>query len=361
MVAIPELDGAIAPTVFGGRSAAATASRDLQPHPERVAALAERVEPAGAPAQDASAPSASSRSCLFNFPPNGGAAGTAAFLGVYASLLNTLRALRREGYDVEVPADEDALRTRILERQRRALSARPAMCCARIPVDDHVRRERHLKEIEAQWGPAPGPPSDRWPLAVRASASEFGNVLVTLQPAFGYEGDPMRLLFERGFAPTHAFSAFYRYLREDFGADAILHFGMHGALEFMPGKQTGMSAACWPERLIGATPNVYLYAANNPAEGALAKRRSAATLVSYLTPSLSPGRPLPRAARSQGLAGALPRAQRRKRIRNAQDLATLIQSQAAALDLARRSPPGTPKRRCASPSSSMQCWSSNTR
>ena len=97
----------------------------------------------------------------------------------------------------------------------------------------------------------------------------------------------MRLLFERSCAPTHAFSAFYRYLREDFRADAVLHFGTHGALEFMPGKQTGLSGECWPERLIGALPNVYLYAANNPSEGALAKRRSAATLVSYLTPSVT--------------------------------------------------------------------------
>ena len=69
----------------------------------------------------------------------------------------------------------------------------------------------------------------------------FGNVFVGVQPAFGYEGDPMRLLFEKGFAPTHAFSAFYRWLREDFGANAVLHFGTHGALEFMPGKQTGLS------------------------------------------------------------------------------------------------------------------------
>ena len=67
----------------------------------------------------------------------------------------------------------------------------------------------------------------------------------------------------------------------------MLHFGTHGALEFMPGKQTGLSAQCWPDRLIGALPNIYLYAANNPSEGALAKRRGAATLVSYLTPSLT--------------------------------------------------------------------------
>ena len=76
-------------------------------------------------------------------------------------------------------------------------------------------------------------------------------VVITVQPGFGYEGDPMRLLFEQGLAPTHAFSAFYRHLREDFGAHAVLHFGTHGALEFMPGKQSGLSGDCWPDRLIG--------------------------------------------------------------------------------------------------------------
>jgi magnesium chelatase subunit H len=112
-------------------------------------------------------------------------------------------------------------------------------------------------------------------------------VFVGVQPAFGWEGDPMRLLFEGNFAPTHAFCAFYRWLKEDFGADAVLHFGTHGALEFMPGKQVGLSGDCWPERLIGALPNVYLYASNNSSEGTLAKRRGAATLVSYLTPPVS--------------------------------------------------------------------------
>ena len=281
---------------------------------------------------------------LFNFPPNGGAAGTAAFLGVYASLLNTLRALRREGYDVEVPRDEDALRERILEGNAARFGA-AGNVCARIPVDDHVRREPHLKEIEAQWGPAPGG-IRRDGRSLLVIGERFGNVLVTLQPAFGYEGDPMRLLFERGFAPTHAFSAFYRYLREDFAADAILHFGMHGALEFMPGKQSGMSAACWPERLIGATPNVYLYAANNPAEGALAKRRSAATLVSYLTPSLSQAGLyrglLDLKASLERFRASEPEAQQERC-----ELATLIQSQAAAIDLAAAEPAWGAERRAA--------------
>jgi magnesium chelatase subunit H len=99
----------------------------------------------------------------------------------------------------------------------------------------------------------------------------------------------MRLLFEKGFAPTHAFSAFYQWLKLSFNANAVLHFGMHGALEFMPGKQTGLNGKDWPDRLIGDLPNIYLYACNNPSEASLAKRRSNATIITHLTPPLTSG------------------------------------------------------------------------
>ncbi len=156
----------------------------------------------------------------------------------------------------------------------------------RVSVDDHVRAEPWLAEIEAQWGPAPGKEwTDGQHLFVLGES--FGNVLVGIQPPMGYEGDPMRMLFEGGLAPTHAFSHFYRWLREDFRADAVLHFGTHGSLEFMPGKQVGLSGQCWPDRLIADLPNVYLYAANNPSEGLIAKRRAASTLISYLTPPVT--------------------------------------------------------------------------
>ena len=334
MVAIPELDGATAPTVFGGRSIQGDVARDLKPHPERIAALADRVEKFVALRKT---PRAERKLAivLFNFPPNGGAAGTAAFLGVYASLFNTLKALKREGYNVEVPASEDALRERLLKGNAARLGqgANVVDCVA---AEDHVRREKHLKQIETQWGPAPGRHQTDG-RSIFVLGKRFGNVLVGFQPALGYEGDPMRLLFERGSAPTHAFSAFYRYLREDFSAHAILHFGMHGALEFMPGKQVGMTSACWPERLIGATPNIYLYAANNPSEGALAKRRSAATLVSYLTPSLA------QAGLYRGLVDLKSSLERYRACepeacRERDELATLIQSQAAAIDLAEAEP-----------------------
>ena len=130
------------------------------------------------------------------------------------------------------------------------------------------------------------PPTNRWSILF-ILGEHFGNVFVCVQPAFGYEGDPMRLLFEHGFAPTHAFCAFYRWIAQEYRADAVLHFGTHGALEFMPGKQAGMSGECWPDRLIGDLPNFYLYASNNPSEGMIAKRRAGAALISYLTPPVA--------------------------------------------------------------------------
>jgi magnesium chelatase subunit H len=300
MVAIPELDGAIAPMVFGGRSDGSgqpcqgcgrrcvgpesLGAPRMQSCPERAEALAARVAKLVTLRKSARA-DRKVAVVLFNFPPNSGAVGSAAYLAVFASLHNTLKSMKAAGYGVDVPASVDALRARLLEGNS-ARFGTDANVHIRIPVEDHIRRERHLAEIEGQWGPAPGKVlSDA--SSVFVLGAQFGNVLVGLQPGFGYEGDPMRLLFERGFAPTHAFSAFYRYLREDFGAHAVLHFGTHGALEFMPGKQVGLTADCWPERLIGDLPNIYLYAANNPSEGALAKRRSGATLISYLTPPIS--------------------------------------------------------------------------
>jgi len=298
MIAIPELDGAIEPTVFGGRSGGAGGhcegcERRCRVHGEGPAmiACAERVEALAARvdklvklrrAKDAERKLAI---VLFNFPPNGGGVGTAAGLAVYESLHNTLKALAAAGYKVDVPDSVAALRARLLEGNASRFGA-DANVHARIPANEHVRRETRLADIERQWGPAPGRQQTDG-RTIHILGAEFGNVFVGVQPAFGYEGDPMRLLFENSFAPTHAFAAFYRYLREDFGADAVLHFGTHGALEFMPGKQTGLTGECWSDYLIGDVPNYYFYAANNPSEAAMAKRRSAATTVSYLSPAIT--------------------------------------------------------------------------
>jgi magnesium chelatase subunit H len=337
MVAIPELDGSTGPMVYGGRSASVAAQdvRNMQTHAERTDMLADRVARLVA-LRKRPRPDRRVAIVLFNFPPNAGNTGTAAYLSVFASLFNTLKAMKAEGYGVELPRDVDDLRERIVNGNAQRFGAH-ANVLARVPADDHVRRERWLKEIERQWGPAPGKQQADG-RSIFVLGERFGNVLVGVQPAFGYEGDPMRLLFEQGFAPTHAFSAFYRFLREDFGADAVLHFGTHGALEFMPGKQVGMSAACWSDRLIGNLPNLYLYASNNPSEGTIAKRRAAATLVSYLTP------PIARAGLYRGLID-LKRSVERWRslppeeVAERANLAELIQAQAAELDLCLPEPP----------------------
>jgi magnesium chelatase subunit H len=340
MVAIPELDGATSPIVFGGRSARGSGGNqhDMSSQEDRTTMLANRIARLVS-LRKRPVPDRKVGIVLFNFPPNGGNIGTAAFLGVFESLFNTLKGLSVAGYQVEMPASVDALRERLLGGNA-AQTGMPANVHARISAADHVRREAHLQQIEAQWGPAPGRALTDGQ-SIMVLGERFGNVFVGIQPGFGYEGDPMRLLFEKGFAPTHAFSAFYRWLREDFGADAVLHFGTHGALEFMPGKQVGLSSSCWPDRLIGDLPNVYLYAANNASEGTIAKRRAAATLVSYLTP------PLAQAGLYRGLVDVKSSIERWRRLTPEDHserlaLGELIQAQAAGLELADAATPWRP-------------------
>ncbi len=349
MVAIPELDGAISPMVFGGRCGRAQSAnpcegcdgvrctRDMISHTERAGALAARVARMVSLRRKARKERRVAV-VLFNFPPNAGATGTAAYLAVFNSLHNTLNALARAGYDVDIPPDADRLRSLVVDGGE--AYGMDGSIAARVSIDDHVRRQPWLGEIEQVWGHAPGRANTDGS-SIFILGHQFGNVFVGLQPAFGYEGDPMRLLFERGFAPTHAFAAFYRWIREDFRADAVLHFGTHGALEFMPGKQAGLSAACWPDRLISDLPNINFYASNNPSEGMIAKRRAAATLISYLTP------PVAHAGLYRGLLDLKSSLDRWRAMEPDTDqdqrhsLAELVQAQAAAVELAAAEPAWT--------------------
>ena len=350
MVAIPELDGATNPMVYGGRSGPAGTkctgchrqctftehnnTNDMFTCVERVDMLAARVDKLIA-LRKAKLNDRKVALVIFNFPPNAGHVGTAAYLGVFESIFETMKRMKKEGYSVELPSSVDELRNALLVGNAADFNTDANVHCF-IPVKDHIQRETWLNEIEKHWGPAPGKQltagSNLFILG-----KQFGNVLVTVQPSFGHEGDPMRLLFEKGATPTHAFSAYYRYLREDFGAHVALHFGTHGALEFMPGKQTGLSGSCWPDRLIRDLPNLYLYASNNPSEGVIAKRRSGATLISYLTP------PIGQAGLYKGLADlkasidryrSLPMdKQNQANIKERSELSALIFDQAQAIDI----------------------------
>jgi magnesium chelatase subunit H len=279
-VAVPELDGATDPIVIGGPTAGQDAFVALEAQVRHAALrIARRVKLRRTPPAERKV-----GVVLFNFPPNLGNIGTAAYLDVFESLFHLMQGLKAEGYDVDLPADADTLRKALVEGNTLQYGTNGNLH-ARFPVADYMRLFPEYRDIEPFWGKAPGELlNDGRHFFILGR--QFGKLFVGLQPSFGYERDPMRLLMAKDAAPHHGFAAFYTWLEQVFGADALIHFGTHGALEFMPGKQAGLSEVCWPQRLIGSLPNVYYYSVNNPSEGTIAKRRGLATLVSYMVPPL---------------------------------------------------------------------------
>ena len=121
------------------------------------------------------------------------------------------------------------------------------------------------------------------------SGMQVGNVWIAVQPLLGVEGDPMRLLFQRDLTPHPQYCACYEFMtlaEEDggIGSQSVIHLGMHGTVEWLPGQPLGNDRQSWSDELLGGIPNIYVYAANNPSESILAKRRGYGTLVSYNVP-----------------------------------------------------------------------------
>jgi len=279
-VAIPEIDGATEPFVFGGLPARGVEPAALD---DRCARIARRLKRWNS-LQTANRDELRIALLVYCFPPNKGNIGTAADLDVFASVFDILRQLKKDGYRVDVPESGEALRDLLLGGNSADFDT-TANIAYRMNVEEYRELCPFVDEIEAEWGPAPG--------AINCREGELliqgvtlGNVFIGVQPTFGFEDDPMRLLMAKGGSPHHGFAAFYSFLERVFKADAAVHVGTHGALEFMPGKQVGLSGECWPDRLIGELPNIYIYSVNNPSEGTIAKRRSYAELISYLTPPI---------------------------------------------------------------------------
>ncbi len=279
-IAIPEIDGATEPFVYGGIPSTGKEPVALEDRCRRYARRLRRWNRL----QTSSRAGLKLALVLFCFPPNKGNIGTAADLDVFPSVWFLLERLVEDGYNVELPSDADELRGRLLGGNSEDLGV-AANVNYRMNVDEYRRLNPYIGEVEREWGTAPG--------GINSFAGELliqglslGNVFIGVQPTFGYEGDPMRLMMARGGAPHHGFMAFYTYLTKVLNVDGVIHVGTHGALEFMPGKQIGLSGDCWPDRLIDELPNFYIYSVNNPSEGSIAKRRSYAELISYLTPPI---------------------------------------------------------------------------
>jgi magnesium chelatase subunit H len=279
-IAIPEIDGATEPYVFGGIPERGVEPAPLEDRCQRIARRLQRWNRL----QTAARAELKIALVIYCFPPNKGNIGTAADLDVFASVFDTLQQLRSDGYEVELPNSADDLRSLLLNGNSGEFGS-TANIAYRMTVDEYTDQCPFADEIANEWGAAPGKiNSDGNGLLIQGI--HLGRVFIGVQPTFGYEDDPMRLLMSKGGTPHHGFAAFYAYLEKVFEADAVIHVGTHGAMEFMPGKQVGLSGECWPDRLIGELPNIYIYSVNNPSEGTIAKRRSYAELISYLTPPI---------------------------------------------------------------------------
>lgn len=279
-IAIPELDGAIEPIILSGRDGTTGKAIALR---DRVEAVAERALKW---ANLRRKPKLDKKVAItvFSFPPDKGNVGTAAYLDVFGSIYEVMKALKNNGYDLpELPESAEALLQEVIHDAQAQYNSPELNVAYKMSVPEYEALTPYSHRLEENWGPPPGHlNSDGQNLLIYGK--QFGNVFIGVQPTFGYEGDPMRLLFSRSASPHHGFAAYYTYLEQVWQADAVLHFGTHGSLEFMPGKQMGMSGDCYPDNLIGSIPNLYYYAANNPSEATIAKRRSYAETISYLTP-----------------------------------------------------------------------------
>jgi magnesium chelatase subunit H len=279
-IAIPEIDGATEPFIYGGIPSQGKEPIALDDRCQRFARRLKRWNNLRTLPRD----QVRLAMVLFCFPPNKGNIGTAADLDVFPSVWDLLWKLKKDGYAVDVPKTAGELRERLLDGNSEGFGA-AANVAHRMSVSEYRQLCPYVNDVERDWGRAPGSVNS-FGEDLLIQGLSLGNIFLGVQPTFGYEGDPMRLMMSRSGAPHHGFMAFYTYLTKVLKADGVIHFGTHGALEFMPGKQIGLSGECWPDRLIDELPNFYIYSVNNPSEGSIAKRRSYAELISYLTPPI---------------------------------------------------------------------------
>ncbi|NJN49416.1 MAG: hypothetical protein HC805_06110 [Alkalinema sp. RL_2_19] len=134
--------------------------------------------------------------------------------------------------------------------------------------------------IQARWG-------EFKTEAFAIAGIQLGNVFLGIQPSRGYDHDPTLNYHAPDLEPTHEYLAFYQWVRSSFRANAIVHVGKHGNLEWLPGKSVALSQTCYPEIAFGAMPHFYPFIVNDPGEGAQAKRRAQAVIIDHLTPPMT--------------------------------------------------------------------------
>ncbi|MEI3851999.1 MULTISPECIES: cobaltochelatase subunit CobN [Ensifer] len=228
---------------------------------------------------------------MANYPNRDGRLGNGVGLDTPAGTVEVLRAMAREGYAVgEVPDDGDALMRYLMAGPTNS-AGRDREVREKISLSDYKRFFDSLPkqiqdEVGGRWG---APEADPFFLdgAFALPLARFGEVIVGIQPARGYNIDPKESYHSPDLVPPHGYLAFYAFLRRSFGAQAIVHMGKHGNLEWLPGKALALSETCYPEAIFGPLPHIYPFIVNDPGEGTQAKRRTSAVIIDHLTPPLT--------------------------------------------------------------------------
>lgn len=229
-----------------------------------------------------------------NYPPRNDNIGSAAGLDVAASALNLLKEMQKQGYLLDyLPENGQKLMDVIIsgltnDQRWLSLDELAARAVAKVSYEQYLKWFNELpddvkEKMEKHWGKPPGKLFNyKGDLLVPGIIN--GNVFIGLQPPRGYTTDPASIYHSPDLPPPHHYYAYYRWIRDVFKADVIIHFGKHGTMEWLPGKSVGLSASCFPDIIISDLPNVYPYLIDDPGEGTCAKRRSYACLIDYLIP-----------------------------------------------------------------------------
>lgn len=291
---LPELDGCIEPLMVSGlvsrgKDESIDAEvKECEAIPERVAKLADRalrwVNLRKKRNEDKKV-----ALILYDYPPGEANIGSAGYLDSLASLEIFLEKLAASGYRMEMPSGK--LRDVLISRGV-VNSPRFGNCAPEIAVSSEKYSEWYSElpeevqqELRQHWGAPPG----------RIMAADdgllvpgiiLGNVFVGLQPSRGVHEDPQKAYHDKNLPPHHQYICFYKWLEKEFKADALIHWGMHGTLEFTKGKEVALSESCYPDILIGNMPHLYYYWVGNTSESTIAKRRGYAVTVSHASPPM---------------------------------------------------------------------------
>jgi cobaltochelatase CobN len=300
--ALPEIDGRIITRALSFKAAAARdplSECDIvayEPAADRIAFVADlarnwvRLRPTPAEERRIAI-------VLANYPNRDGRIGNGVGLDTPQSVVDMLHALKDVGYRVEdIPENGDALVQRLLAGPTNSAAGHNRRSEEEFPRGDYAAYFASLPravqdKVAARWGVAERDPFFR---ESRLDCGHFaipafrcGNVAIALQPARGYNLDPAQSYHDPALVPPHGYLALYAWITDGLRAHAVVHFGKHGNLEWLPGKAVALSAECFPEAALGPLPHLYPFIVNDPGEGTQAKRRAQAVIVDHLTPPLT--------------------------------------------------------------------------